>query len=308
MGRITIYFMPLVEEYKIEKELQGKSGIYMWTSPSGKSYIGLAKNLGIRHKDFRCATDRRRYAGRNSLIDKARIKYPYNEWKYKIIEFCDYDQLGEKEQKYIIEYNTLAPNGYNITKGGIGGNGVPKTAFKKGHSNTEEEKLKKKETLRKHIEEGVVDYSYKKTPIAIYTKEGTLFKIFGSCKEAAKEIGMKGVSFSCYIKRGGLSHGYMIRYATEDTPLFIEPYQKKKIILSEEARKKMSIAKKGKPLAHLWKAVISTDKNGNEDYFNSINSAAENVHPENTKAAAKNIQCALKGRRASAYGRTWRYA
>ena len=299
--------MSLVEEYKIEKELQGKSGIYMWTSPSGKSYIGLAKNLGSRHKDFRCATGRRKYAGKNSLIDKARMKYPYNEWKYKIIEFCDYDQLGEKEQKYIIEYNTLAPNGYNITKGGIGGNGIPKTAFKKGHSATEEEKLKKKETLRKHIEEGVVDYSTQKNPIALYTKEGTLFKIYDSCKEAAKEIGLKGSSFSNNIKKGCLARGYMIRYATGDTPLFIEPYQRKRTI-SEEARKKMSIAKKGKPLVHLWKAVISTDRNGNEDYFNSINSAAEYVHSENPKTAAKNIQCALKGRRASAYGRTWRYA
>ena len=152
-----------------------------------------------------------------------------------------------------------------------------------------------------------MDYSYKNTPIALYTKEGTLFKICGSCKEVAKEIGMKKSSFSDYIKGGYLSHGYMFRYATEDTPLFIEPYQKKRT-MSEEARKKMSIAKKGKPLVHFWKAVISTDENGNEDYFNSINSAAECVHSENPKAAAKNIQSALKGRRASAYGRTWRYA
>ena len=302
--------MSLVEEYKIEKELQGKSGIYMWTSPSGKSYIGLAKNLGSRHKDFRCATGRRKYAGKNSLIDKARMKYPYNEWKYKIIEFCDYDQLGEKEQKYIIEYNTLAPNGYNITKGGIGGNGIPKTAFKKGHSATEEEKLKKKETLRKHIEEGVVDYSTQKNPIALYTKEGTLFKIYDSCKDACKELGDKNENkgLSQNINNNYLFHGYIVRYATEEVPLFIEPYKRKKTQFTPEVLERIRKSQLGLQHPERWKAAIATTKEGQTEYYESIKAAALSLNPENIKAGQKNIQCALKGRRASAYGRTWRYA
>ena len=31
---------------------KGKSGIYCWTSPSGKQYVGLAKNLEVRKRAF----------------------------------------------------------------------------------------------------------------------------------------------------------------------------------------------------------------------------------------------------------------
>ena len=95
-----------ISEIEYEKLLWGKSGIYMWTSPSGKKYVGLSDNLGNRHKDFRCASDNRAYAGINSIIDKARKKYPYDQWHYEVLEFCSIDLLGEREKYWIAYYQT----------------------------------------------------------------------------------------------------------------------------------------------------------------------------------------------------------
>ena len=110
-----------INDIEYEKQIWGKSGIYMWTSPSGKKYVGLSDNLGGRHKDFRCASDNRTYAGTNSIIDKARKKYPYDQWHYEVLEFCPINLLGEREKYWIAYYKTNNNQyGYNITAGGMG--------------------------------------------------------------------------------------------------------------------------------------------------------------------------------------------
>lgn len=39
-------------------------------------------------------------------------------WKIELIQNCPVEQLDEREQHYIREYNSLFPNGYNLTSGG----------------------------------------------------------------------------------------------------------------------------------------------------------------------------------------------
>ena len=53
--------------------MQTKSGIYKWTSPSGKYYIGQAVNLRRRKNDF--LNFKRPYTRKGSAIDNAREKY-----------------------------------------------------------------------------------------------------------------------------------------------------------------------------------------------------------------------------------------
>lgn len=89
------------------------SGIYMWTSPSGKSYIGQAKNLQERKWEFNSKS--KRYSG--LLINRAREKYSKDEWEYKILEYCEPNELNEKEKFWIGFYDTYN-NGYNLTLGG----------------------------------------------------------------------------------------------------------------------------------------------------------------------------------------------
>lgn len=112
---------------------QSNTGIYKWTSPSGKSYIGQAKDLDKRKKLFLSNPYIYNYTSveGESRIDKARRKYPnFNEWKYEIIEYCSTDELNEKEIYYIDYFDTFN-NGYNCTLGGEG---------RKGATNSESQK------------------------------------------------------------------------------------------------------------------------------------------------------------------------
>lgn len=90
------------------------SGIYMWTSPSGKSYIGQSVNLAVRKKLF--CTFNHTYGG--NKINCARKKYNHKSlWNYKVLEYCGVDKLDEREKYYIKLYNTVN-NGYNCESGG----------------------------------------------------------------------------------------------------------------------------------------------------------------------------------------------
>ena len=49
-------------------------------------------------------------------------KYGINNFSFEIIEKCKKDELSNKEKYWISFYNSTSPNGYNLTKGGEGGN------------------------------------------------------------------------------------------------------------------------------------------------------------------------------------------
>ena len=94
--------------------MERKSGIYMWTSPSGKSYIGQSVDLQKRKWAFLHFSDR--YGGQK--INRARKKYSHKSlWNYKVLEYCGIDKLDERERYYIELYDTIN-NGYNCESGG----------------------------------------------------------------------------------------------------------------------------------------------------------------------------------------------
>ena len=94
--------------------MERKSGIYMWTSPSGNSYIGQSVNLQKRKGTFLRFGNI--YGGQK--INCARKKYNHKSlWDYKVLEYCDIDKLDERERCYIELYDTIN-NGYNCESGG----------------------------------------------------------------------------------------------------------------------------------------------------------------------------------------------
>lgn len=50
------------------------------------------------------------------------VKYGIDNFKFEIIEECDKSILSEREKYWIKFYKSVAPNGYNLTTGGDGGN------------------------------------------------------------------------------------------------------------------------------------------------------------------------------------------
>lgn len=98
---------------------KNNSGIYCWTSPSGKKYVGQTNNLAGRKRQF--LNFNSNYSSGLSKIDMARKKYNDKSlWSYEIIESCVEEMLNEREAYWIKKLDTFN-NGYNST---LGGNGV----------------------------------------------------------------------------------------------------------------------------------------------------------------------------------------
>ncbi len=92
--------------------------LYQLTSPSGKSYIGIT---------MKTAEERfRRHVvhmamGRRNAIHRAINKYGHEKFKVKTLAISnDRNYLRLIEKRAISAYETIYPNGYNLTGGGEG--------------------------------------------------------------------------------------------------------------------------------------------------------------------------------------------
>ena len=188
------------------------SGIYMWTSPSGKVYIGLATDLKRRKKEFLTNPFNYAYTTYDSAIDNARRKYSdFSLWKYEVLVECKKEQLENLEIKFIKQYDSTNKNkGYNLTIGGDGVKGVAWGTEKQiesaknkdikgeknpmfGHHHTQEvkETISKANRGRKKTKEQLLKIS---KPVSQYTKDGVFIKQWDSATEAAN---FYGVDKSC---------------------------------------------------------------------------------------------------------------
>lgn len=90
-----------------------KHVVYMHTSPSGKSYIGLTKHF-----------KRRTHAHANlsskcMLLTNAIQKYGWQAFRTTTLATnLTLREANALETQHILGYNTLGPNGYNLTTGG----------------------------------------------------------------------------------------------------------------------------------------------------------------------------------------------
>lgn len=90
-------------------------GIYKITNKiNNKSYIGQSIHIERRWSEHLQGS---RY-NPHSVLHLAMKKYGEENFIFEILELCDEKDLNVKEEKYIIQYNTLVPMGYNVQKGG----------------------------------------------------------------------------------------------------------------------------------------------------------------------------------------------
>lgn len=122
----------------MEQILNNEWGIYKIDFPNGKSYIGQSSNLKRRMNDYKnwkkkCSSQTALY---NAFNKYGGFKYETVTFLYKDGGIINKDLLNDLEAKYINEYNTLVPNGYNIRPGGKSSSG-----YKKQYSLIELKKL-----------------------------------------------------------------------------------------------------------------------------------------------------------------------
>lgn len=84
-------------------------GIYKITNLiNGKVYIGQSIHIERRWKEH-CSPSA------NSLISSAIKKYGKDNFLFEVVEECSSKELNEKEEYYIHFFNSIVPNGYNVT-------------------------------------------------------------------------------------------------------------------------------------------------------------------------------------------------
>nr|DAG76116.1 MAG TPA: intron associated endonuclease [Caudoviricetes sp.]DAH93860.1 MAG TPA: intron associated endonuclease [Caudoviricetes sp.] len=92
---------------------KGYGFIYMYTSPSGKKYIGQT----TRSLFERGGRRGQHYKGCDCFYSAIQ-KYGFNSFEWEILKEVKIFELNEAEKEFIQKYNTLTPNGYNISAGG----------------------------------------------------------------------------------------------------------------------------------------------------------------------------------------------
>lgn len=194
----------------------------------------------------------------------------------------------------------------NRKKGGEGGNGHANKGKVHSKEQTEQHNAFMKEYWKTHKPPrqgvGVV--------VDCYDDDGEFVGRFETQELAAKVLGVYPTSIrSALEKETNKSVGHRWRTAEgmfgpiDNIGVYVKP----KKTLSQEAVEKIKKSKVGLTLPQTRTPVVGIDSEGNEKFYDGIVSAANDVHPENTKSAQKSIQQAAMGKRPTAYGRRWRY-
>lgn len=154
-----------------------------------KLYIGITKrNPKIRFNEH--------FSNKNELLYKAKEKYGKENFLLEIIEKnIQENDIDEKERYYIKLYNSLAPNGYNLSIGGISN---------KGMSDRGKQKLKE-------CNLGINNPKCNKYILMIDKNTNEILNKFGSTREAARFLGdenkYRGIAY-CLSGKSKSSQGY----------------------------------------------------------------------------------------------------
>jgi hypothetical protein len=92
--------------------------LYMLTSPSGKSYIGITSKTAQQR--FKKHVEHAFGKRENGVIYSALRKYKPEGFAVKTLAIADWSYLVDLEQKAIVAFGTRYPKGYNMTDGGEG--------------------------------------------------------------------------------------------------------------------------------------------------------------------------------------------
>lgn len=302
-------------------------GIYKFENKiNHKVYIGLSTNLEERYH--------KHYLNMNNICHdevfyKALRKYGWSNFEYTILEQyeyqtedqsdCDLELLGELEDQYILQYNSLVPNGYNMIPGGTNGSGIMKRKpveqydlegnFIKEYISAFHASLETgfchsdicaccRENNNKKIVHGyqwkyknsnkiiqkVIDKNSVKT-VYQFTKDGTLINQYNNLEEAAKATNLSKTTIcGCCTTpdRNKSAGGYMWSYNSD--PSLLPKYKPK-----EKQAQKKSVAQ-----YTLNNELIIT--------FNSITEASKA-----TGILPGNISNVCSGKRKTAGGFIWKY-
>jgi group I intron endonuclease len=98
-------------------EHKNKGIVYLYTSPSGKQYVGQTWDEEQRRNHHSKAR------GKCPAFHQAVRKYGYGNFKYEVLyrDIEAQEEMDRLEMQEIASHNTISPNGYNLSTGGSSG-------------------------------------------------------------------------------------------------------------------------------------------------------------------------------------------
>lgn len=153
-------------------------GIYLFTFPNGKQYIGQTIDFYNRFKSYRGSVNSNK--NENMIVVRAIKKYGWDNIEKNLLyveekDKINIDYLNDLEIHYIKELNTIKPFGYNMTFGG------------RGPLLTEETKKKISNTLKHKYENKDISVS-NKIRVGVFF-DGEMIFTADSILEASRKLG-----------------------------------------------------------------------------------------------------------------------
>lgn len=196
---VKSYLNADIDKKSIYDENKNKSGIYCWTNLTNKNcYIGSSSNLSKRFSWYYNLNSINKEAS-VSFISRALLKYGYSGFRLDILEYCNTEQLIDREQYYIDlinpKYNILRVAGsslghkhYEATLAKLIGRKLSSEHLVKlrehlsKHNLSEEQRTKARARMLKINKDKAIEVEVLDTQIKETTK-------YSSIGEAAKGIG-----------------------------------------------------------------------------------------------------------------------
>jgi group I intron endonuclease len=245
-------------------DIQPSSGIYKITSPSKKIYIGLSTNVKRRYYCYKRLDCKRQPFIYNSLK-----KYGFDNHKFEVLEYCEENNLNEKEAYYIDLFQSFNnDNGLNLSHNR---NHFIKLSEESRKKLSNSLKGKNKTKGRKHTEETKRKIGEANRRRVI--KDSTRLKQSILKKNMSLETRQK-------ISISAKKRPYNPLFTTKGIP---NKNKGLKNVFSKETILKMSLAKKGKENNRFNKKVhIVNILNGDVLYFESIKKASVYLNVNNS--------------------------
>lgn len=268
-------------------------GIYKITNlVNGMSYIGQSRRIAMRFREHKSG-ERKQH---NYFIHNAINKYGIDNFTFEVIEECSVDQLNALEIKYIANYSSLKPNGYNLNKGGNSRKDISDETRMRMSLSKQGEKHNYYGTHRSEITKHRISTS-KSNPVNQYTIDGRYIETFESTSIATAKLGVNLRSshiMECCKGNRRLAHGFQWRLSDHETGN-ISPARNRAPV-PDSQKITLSICHE-KPVSQFTKSGV---------YIATFDSAKK--AGEATETNWKVISACRTGKKKSAGGFVWRYA
>lgn len=206
-------------------------GIYLITHiESGRRYVGQSVHIKSRWNQHSRGS-------KKTKLGCAVLKHGWNSFTCEILELCDRSQLNQAERKWVNHHNCVAPNGFNLTTGGsIQCEYSEETKAKIGLANS---RRVVSEATKQKISQRVITSETRELISAAHTGKSISDDHKKALLEAAIRFAATNIPRLAELNRG--------KKHSEES---VEKRRLKHLGMkrSEQAKKNMSIANKGKLL------------------------------------------------------------